>query len=56
MTEKKKSSPVEHQLTFAEARRRAAEFKSLKPIEGKGAGGAIPPAGDEKSSARKAPR
>jgi hypothetical protein len=35
MSQKKKQAPVEHQLTFAEACRRAAEFKFLKRIEGK---------------------
>jgi hypothetical protein len=53
MSQKKKQAPVEHQLTFAEACRRAAEFKFLKRIEGKGAGGAVPPVRNEKSSGGK---
>jgi hypothetical protein len=56
MSQKKKQAPVEHQLTFAEACRRAAEFKFLKPVEGKGVGGAVPPVRNEKSSGGKAQR
>jgi hypothetical protein len=42
MPSKKRETPTDEKLTFAEARARSRKLKAMPPVEGKGGGAAVP--------------